>query len=67
MNLSPFLVDWSQSQPDTVQSRGLASDSVAVATLLMYHFVCRKTRGLARKIKKIVILYAILTRLIEQQ
>jgi hypothetical protein len=52
MNLSPFLVDWSQSQPPTLHGVGLASDSVAVATLLMYHFVYIKTSELGSKIEE---------------
>jgi uncharacterized protein len=37
-------VDRSQSQPQTLHGTGLASDSVAVATVIIYHFAKIKAR-----------------------
>jgi hypothetical protein len=48
MNLTPF-VNWSQSQPETFHGDGLASDSVPVATITIYHLIIKTQVYLATK------------------
>ncbi len=44
-------VVWSQSQPETLHGDGLASDFVAVATLLFYYFKNKKSSSFCYKIE----------------